>query len=101
MPAPPVPLRWRVAIRQRLQESHYLLLLVGAEPQISQLPAVHCLGMLRRRPAGCLLAGIANLASRQRVARVVEMDYFPKGFEVAIVHVGLDEIGAWPLVHVA
>src|SRR6266852_8117158 len=63
----------RIAIRESLQESHDKVLLLAAQPEVTQLLSVRGFGIFRRRPASQLLAPIVRLARRQRIARVVEM----------------------------
>src|SRR5262249_50723303 len=91
---------WRlVSVRECLQEGYDLVFLFIGQPQISNR-RVPVLRDLRIWPARHLLSSSAILTTREFVARVVEVDDFLQALEVAIVHVGLDEVGARPLVHI-
>src|SRR6266851_3374450 len=90
--------RHLVAIGQGLQESDEGIFFLAGQFQVAQLPFVEVGWVLGLGPAGDLFAGIAWLALRQDVAGVIEMHDLFQAFEVAIVHVGLDE--TWRGTHV-
>src|SRR5713226_9040039 len=90
--------RHLVAIGQGLQESDEGIFFLVGQFEVAELPFIEVGWVLGLGPAGDFFAGIAWLALGQDVARVIEMHYLFQAFEVAIVHVGLDE--AWCGTHV-
>jgi hypothetical protein len=69
------------AVRQRLHETHDRILFGHRQAEVPDFAAVHVLLRLRRWPACCAFSGVVRLASRQDVARVVEMhDLFQATF---------------------
>src|ERR1700730_18227133 len=89
------------AVRQRLHETHDRILFSLRQAEVPDFAAVHVLRRLRRWPTCCAFTGVVRLASRQDVARVVEMHYLFQAREISIVSVGLDEGWIGPLVDIA
>ena len=87
-----------VAVGERLQESDEGVFFLVGQLKVAELPFIEVGGVLWLRPTGDLLAGIAWLALGQDVPRVIEMHDLFQAFEVAIVHVSLDE--TWCGTHV-
>ena len=78
-----------------------MILLPGGKSKVAQLPSIHGFGMFGRRPTGHFLSRIAGLTMRERVSGVIEMDCFLQRFQIAVVHVGLHEIGPGPLIDIS
>src|ERR1700722_14534300 len=85
------PIERHKAVRQRLHEAHDRILFCLRQAEVPDFAAVHVLGRLRRGPACCAFTGVAELAARQDVARVVEMHDLFQAREISIMSVGLDE----------
>src|ERR1022692_5181350 len=91
----------RITVCQCLHECDNLIFLLAGKSKVTELPSVHRFGMFGRRPTAHLLSGIASLALWERVAGIIKVDHFLERFQVAVVHVGLDEIRARPLIDVS
>src|SRR5206468_864223 len=61
---------------------------------------IYVLSYLRGRPTRRLLAGIPVGTTGKAIARVIEMNHFFQALKVAVVHIGLDEIGPRPPVDI-
>ena len=73
-----------IPIRQRLHEDNERVLVGVSQPEASDFARVHVIGRLRRGPACRALAGVMGLASRQDVARVVEMHDLLQAREISV-----------------
>jgi hypothetical protein len=89
------------AVRQRLHEPHDRILFGLGQAEVPNFTPVHVVGRLRRGPACCAFTGVVGLASRQDVARVVEMHDLFQAREISIMSVGVDEGWIGPLVDIA
>jgi len=87
-------------ISQRLHEAHDRILICVRQAQSPNSARVHVVGRLRRRPARRTFSGIIRLASRQHIARIVEMHDRFQAREITIVPVRLHESGIRPLVNI-
>ena len=88
-------------VTKRPEEGNDCVLLRVGQSKPSHEPRVHVRGCFRCRPAAYSFTGIIRLATRQDVARVVEVHDRLEALEIAIVAIGFDEIRIGPLVHVA
>src|SRR5260370_41205582 len=100
-----LPLRSRagrlVVVGQRLQEGDKVILFQICQLKVAELFLVEVAGIFGWRPAHDLFAGVSCLAPGQNVARVVKVNYLFEALEVAVVHVGLHEVGCRTHVDVA
>src|SRR6266478_4814730 len=90
-----------VAVGQGLQESDKIILLLICQLKVAELFLVEVARVFWWRPTRDLFAGVSSLAPGQNVARVVEMHYLFEALEVAVVHVGLHEVGCRTHVDIA
>src|SRR5713226_3943502 len=90
--------RHLVAIGQGLQEGDEGIFFLVGQLKVAELAFVEVGWVLWLRPAGDLFAGVAWLALGQDVPRVINMHDLFQAFEVAVVHVVLDE--GWHGTHV-
>src|SRR5262249_1791929 len=72
---------------------HKLAFLLGGQPEVPNR-LIHVLWNLRGGPAPDFLTSGVMRTTGKSVARVVEVDDLLQALKVAIVHIGLDEIGA-------
>src|SRR5512145_1992904 len=88
-----------ITVSEGLQKRHDLVFLLIGQPEAPDRH-VHVLWELRGGPARRLLSRSAMRATGEFIACVVEVDDFFQALKVSIVHIGLDEIGTRPLVHI-
>ena len=90
----------RIPICKGLQKRHELVFLLGGQSQATDR-FIYVLWYFWGGPTGRLLSRGALRTARKAIARVVEVDDFLQALEVAVVHIGLDEIGARPFVDIS
>src|SRR5213593_1016685 len=89
-----------IPICKRLQKRHELVFLLGGQSEATDR-FIYILWYFWGGPTGRLLSRVALRTARKAIARVVEVDDFLQALKVAVVHIGLDEIGARPLVDIS
>src|ERR1700730_5433459 len=87
--------------RRPLHAAHDRTFLGSRKAETPNALGVQVVGRFRCGPARRALAGIVRLASRQGVARIIEVHDRLEALEIAVVTVGLHKSGIRPLVHVA
>src|SRR6266404_5033538 len=90
-----------VVVGQCFQEGDKVILFLICQLKVAELFLVEVAGVFGLRPARDLFAGVSGLAPGQNVARVVKVNYLFEALEVAVVHVGLHEVGCRTHVDVA
>src|SRR6266542_2116270 len=88
-----------IPICEGLHKRYELVFLFIGQPQVADR-RVHVLWNLRGGPARRLFSRSAMLTTGKFIAGVVEVDDFFQALKVAVVHIGLDEIGTRSLVHI-
>src|SRR5713101_7404604 len=100
-----LPLRSRagnlVIVGQSLQEGDKVILFLICQLKVAELFLVEVAGIFGWRPARDSFSGVSCLALGQDIARVVKVHYVFEVLEVAVVHVGLHEVGRRTHVDVA
>src|SRR6266849_3258019 len=100
-----LPLRSRagnlVIVGQSLQEGDKVILFLICQLKVAELFLVEVAGIFGWRPARDSFSGVSCLALGQDIARVVKVHYVFEALEVAVVHVGLHEVGRRTHIDVA
>ena len=85
----------------RVKEGDKVILFPICQLKVAELFLVEVPRIFGRRPARNFFTRVSRLAPGQNVARIVKVHYLFEALEVAVVHVGLHEVGRRTHVDVA